>query len=523
MFSPDREPHPAVAEIKYLQQPVLFVPLQADSDAGKKLCVSVKNKQASIGLEAVNRYTFRDLSHLTWSWQLVSNRNTKPIRKGTFVLSADKEKEIAIINIENAISRVIQLEKTKPPGGNSFFLNLRGCLTTATPWANAGHVIVTQQFSLSFVFEEMDDVTPKPIKLSEQAVRTLSADSTNESVTIFWKIANAEKTPLATFDINTGALDSYLPQGENVLVKPLTPNFTRAATDNDRGGMELVLDFMFPFACVKELYQMLLGTNEFSHLSNWSSVGVSQAVPPIIRCSKLTVAEKVEGMEFVVTSDCEVVRNGSASVLMDVTLVYTVYNNGMMKVSQKVTPTSMLKRLPSLPRVGVCMQLRPDLFNISYYGRGPGENYPDRKTGSEMGLYETTPGQMGYLKYVVPSENGCRSDCEWVSFRSMNQDSGVLVVADRNSFHCSALLHSAADLDRAEHTYDLTSSRDGTAQIHVSIDHKIMGVAGDVSWYPCVYPEFMIPPSTSYEYIFHLSPLGKSDDAAIIARTVQHT
>lgn len=125
----------------------------------------------------------------------------------------------------------------------------------------------------------------------------------------------------------------------------------------------------------------------------------------------------------------------------------------------------------------------PKLYNIQYFGRGPGENYPDRKSGSEMGVYNTTPTDMAYYKYIVPGENGSRSDCEHCVFRSDEGD-GFAVVQRKpdgnlSTFSCSALLHSITELHEASHTCDLEPRENGKHPIYVNIDHKMMGVGGD--------------------------------------------
>ena len=75
------------------------------------------------------------------------------------------------------------------------------------------------------------------------------------------------------------------------------------------------------------------------------------------------------------------------------------------------------------------MQVHASLYFIQYCGRGPHENYPDRKEGSAMGVYNTTPSEMAYLDYIVPSENGSRSDCEYVAFRSRPTGDGFCAVS----------------------------------------------------------------------------------------------
>jgi hypothetical protein len=129
--------------------------------------------------------------------------------------------------------------------------------------------------------------------------------------------------------------------------------------------------------------------------------------------------------------------------------------------------------------------LDSSLFHIQYFGRGPGENYPDRKSGSEMGVYGTTPLDMAYGNYIVPGENGSRSECEWMTFLSDKGD-GVCIVSDtgdekHTSFSASALLHSAQELHSAAHTHtdDLPRRSNGHDPIHVNVDHKLMGLGGD--------------------------------------------
>jgi evolved beta-galactosidase subunit alpha len=85
---------------------------------------------------------------------------------------------------------------------------------------------------------------------------------------------------------------------------------------------------------------------------------------------------------------------------------------------------------------------------------------------------------MGYT-YIVPSENGSRSDCKWVAFRGVD-GTGMCIASERSDgFSFSSLLHSASELDAAGHTCDLEIRKDGEHPIHCSIDHRLMGLGGD--------------------------------------------
>ena len=524
MFTPDREAHPAVTEIKFLQQPVVFYAKEAYLDSKNlRIVVSGKNPdyRAMVKLDAQNRYTFRDLSHIIWSWQLTSNRSVDLIRKKNFEVPIRGFGDVTL-DLGSAISRVIQLERTKPEDcENSYFLNIRGRLNKDHPWAGAGHLLVSQQFPVRFVWTDIAIPPRTPIRSRAQArlKPEIMAESTESRVAILLKIGGTSST-LAVFDKSTGCLVSYCPHGRNVLTAPLGPNFCRPATDNDKGGMELVLDHMFPFEWVKDVFRKVVGSADFSYHSHWSLAGLTPDRPPILRCREFTVTEVLLGSHYSCKAHVEVRHAVFGNALMDVDLTWGIFADGRLKVNQKVMPRRILKRLSSLPRVGCSMQLDPSLFNINYFGRGPSENYIDRKAGSEMGQWASTVADFGYLGYIVPGENGSRSNCEWLSLRAESGE-GLLVIADQNTFSCSALCHTSAELEKAEHTCDLSPAANGISPVNVCIDHKMMGLGGDNSWFPVVYKPYLIRPDETFEYDITIRPLEKDEDPALLARGFQ--
>lgn len=139
------------------------------------------------------------------------------------------------------------------------------------------------------------------------------------------------------------------------------------------------------------------------------------------------------------------------------------------------------------------------------------------------GVNKTSPEDMGY-DYIVPGENGSRSDCQWTTFRSDKDGDGIRVTGLANTakkgtgcssyYSFSALLHSSGELHAATHTCDLKSRRNGDAPIHVNLDHDLMGVGGDVSWFPVVYDEFLVKPRDRFDYGVWLVPVRKGGDDA---------
>jgi hypothetical protein len=212
-------------------------------------------------------------------------------------------------------------------------------------------------------------------------------------------------------------------------------------------------------------------------------VGLDQRNPPKVVCQGVSVKENKEEGVVDIVAECSVLQAMKGGELFKTTMRYRIFSDGRVQILQRLVPQSILRRTPSVPRVGMKLVLDSSLFNIQYFGRGPGENYPDRKSGSEMGVYGTTPLGMGYDKYIVPGENGSRSDCEWITFLS-DQGNGVCIVSNtecgkHTSFSSSALLYSANELHNATHTSDLPKRSNGQDPIHVNVDHKIMGVGGD--------------------------------------------
>jgi beta-galactosidase len=507
MFSPDRDPHPAVSEIKFLMQPAVFHAPHRCDDMTLHINVPA-DTNAQLVFDVANRYTFLDLSHLTWSWIMTSDQSLKPVYVGHFDLV---ENGRAVLILDEAIARLNCMNDDSFVTAK-FYLNLRGSLKSNTLWANAGHVLVTQQFPIEFNFTKSIE-RPKVNAEPQNAHLLTKEGEFGVGVTLVRGSAN---TPFISFEKQSGALALYTYGGKNCITKGISMNFTRASTDNDNGGLELALDFLFPGMNVQALHGLLNGHEDFSHASRWRNVGLSQRDPPETLCRSTDIIQSADRQRVTIVVISEVFN--TYMPLFKVVQTYTAFADGKVCISCQVSPQPALQKIPSLPRVGLSLQLDPSLYNIQYFGRGPDENYPDRNSGSEMGRYQTTPSTMGY-NYIVPVENGCRTDCEWIAFRN-DDGTGLCIASGDEPFCCSALLHSASELDSAKHTYDLAARKDGQHPIHVNLDHKLMGLGGDTSWYPVVYPEYLVKPTCDYDFSFWLLPLQAKDDPATLVRSV---
>ena len=476
MFTPDREPHPAVAEIRYLMQPVIFTPTNGGANS-MHIAVTESNYVSASTFSVCNRYAFLTLDHLSWSWTLTSNRYNEPISEGTFVLKNVYRKMVASVSLETAIEEVLSLESSRPFKGNSYFLNLRGHLKEDSSWAKAGHLVVKQQFSVDFVFA-------KPIArhATEQDLSLpISWRMCDDMIHIENKIGECVQK-LLVLDPETGGIASLFgPTDGDVLAEQISPNFVRPATDNDKGGLEHTIQWFFPGTNIDPFFG--IAYRKFSYFTRWRKVGLSASTPPVMECIDLRIHHIADQVRA--DAVCRVRSKVKGTTLFEVQINYNVWGDGRVRIQYHVQPTSELKHVSSLPRVGISMFVNALYYRISYFGRGPGENYPDRKSSSLLGHFHTTPQGMGYMKYIVPTETGSRSDCEWMALRNEDTGAGLLVTTYGQMdepFSFSALHYSAAELELAGHSFELPYRGDGEDMIHLNVDHRLMGLGGDMRY-----------------------------------------
>jgi beta-galactosidase len=128
--------------------------------------------------------------------------------------------------------------------------------------------------------------------------------------------------------------------------------------------------------------------------------------------------------------------------------------------------------LADLPRVGVTLTLQPGLDRLTWFGRGPHENYADRKAGAAVGRYSATVAEM-YVPYIVPQEHGGRCDVRWLQLVDAEGAGLRIDTADLLQFSASHL--SIEDLFRARHTHEL----EPRPEVILSLDgaHRGLGTA----------------------------------------------
>lgn len=386
-----------------------------------------------------NNYYHSNLSNYELRWNLTQNGEV--IQSGvidTLTIPAGKWSRITL-----------PLQKPKLVAGCEYWLNLSVHLKKENIWAEKGFKVAWKQFEMPWA------VAPAPLK-NITSTKPISYEESDNKI-----IVTGAEFELVV-DKGKGSVVSYKSKGIDLLSSTIEPNFWRTPTDNDRAGFGGELD---PW---KDAAQKRIINN----------VSVSQPDK-----NKLIVS--VNG------------NLGIGESLWNAT--YTIYGDGTVAIKQKIVPVGDVPE--DIPKVGTAMRI-PSKYNyMTWYGRGPWENYVDRQTGADVGIYSGSVDSL-WTNYVRPQENGNRNDVRWVAFTD-DKGNGILFVGSP-IFCVSAWPYSLDDLEKAKHISDLPR-RD---YITVNIDYKQMGVGGINTWSRVARPlkQFCIPSNRNYEYEFYLLP-----------------
>lgn len=163
------------------------------------------------------------------------------------------------------------------------------------------------------------------------------------------------------------------------------------------------------------------------------------------------------------------------------------------------------KPLPEIPRFGMRMIVPAEYEHMTWYGRGPHENYADRKSSAAIGLYQGSVWEQ-YHPYVRPQETGNKCDVRWVSFTNAKGE-GWLIKGEK-PLSTSAWNFPMEDIEYIP--FDVERKHGGSIEkkdmVWVNIDHQQMGVGGDNTWGAQVHPEYTITPNP-ITYSFTIQPV----------------
>ena len=183
----------------------------------------------------------------------------------------------------------------------------------------------------------------------------------------------------------------------------------------------------------------------------------------------------------------------------DVTVTYTPVSDRCLRIDVDYRPTSTDR--PVMPKFGMRLRLPADYTHIEYYGRGPWENYPDRKRSAFLGHYKMSLSDFE-TEYIHPQDNGCRTDVRWFK---IGNGKNTLRIDGLQPLCIRAWVYGVEDLEIATHPHEIQRGR----FVNLNIDLNVHGVGGIDTWGQRTLPQYTIDAGKPYHYSFILELRGR--------------
>jgi len=435
---PDRKPNPSLYEVKKVYQNIKVYPVNL-----------LEGK-----IKIHNKYQFLSLDFVDITWELTAN--------GERIQNGDLNKqEIGPQDIQEIYIPYITPEIKQ---NTEYHLKITSVLAEETLWAKMGHVIAWDQFELPLDVLKKGDVTLENMD-------KIQMDNLTEAY-----IFKGETFKLRIGKI-TGAIEYLSFMNEELIIKPLVPNFWRAPTDNDEGEVDF-------------------GENISPSVDySWREASNTRKVVKI-SYEKLNLQVIRIHVQFDIINAAEPLDT-----------FYTIYGNGEIFIENEFVPNV------DMVRFGMQTAIPKQYRKMTWYGKGPHETMFDRKTGAAVGIYS------GFIEdlihpYIRPQENGNRTDVRWVALTDKNSSGLLFSDIGGTYLSVSAWPYTMKDLEIARHNHELPQ-RD---YITLNIDYKQQGVGGDLPAFAMLHSKYKLKKKIKYKYGFRIKPIFKNmEDLSSIA------
>ncbi len=393
LIGPDRKPHPMLFELKKLAEPVAFE------------AVTLSRGKFRIH----NRQDFSDLSWLNFTWELSIDGQVKKRGKIPRLKTGAGNHE----TIE------LTLPELRQSANEERHLTLRCKTAREMPWAPRNHTIAWEQFDMP-VPKKLITLSPRPKQVGQGV---LEVNQTHRQA----KITTSQTEIIV--NKAQGRLAALRWQGQDILASGPQANTWRAAIDND--GIKA-----YPAAPPKPL-------------GKWLEWGLDQLTFAPVRCSVRKRGQ--QSVQIVLDSHATALGGKPGEGTHDIQFGQriTILPEGFIRISNQIRFGSALD---DMPRAGVIMELNRGFERMEWFGRGPHESYWDRKKGAELAHYSGIVDEQ-YHRYVVPQENGNKTDTRWLSL-CRKDEVGFLVVG-MSPIECRASHLDGHDLYAASHIHQL--------------------------------------------------------------------
>ena len=397
-----------------------------------------------------NEYFFRDLSNYVMDWTLLCDGRV--IRSG----------QVEQISCAPQGTVEVTLPLGNCDGAGEYLLNVDYKLKNAEPLMQKGQTVAYQQLTVKPGTLALQDATAKlPSLKVKDSKRDTLLSVTNDAV-------NIQFNKVSGFMVRYTVADRQL-LGEGGVLRP---NFWRALTDNDMGGQ---------FQKDNKVWK-----NPTLNLVTFHAEKVKKPQPCVVVTAVYDMPD----------------------VKAQLTLTYHISGDGRIKVVEQLKTDKDTKQ-PDMARFGMVMQLPYEMERSAYYGRGPIENYGDRKLSQRIGIYNQTADEQFY-PYIRPQENGLKSDVRWWN-QTTAQGKGMRIEAVE-PFSVSALHYAIEDLDEPKpakgqrHSTQVPKSK----YTNLCIDGAHTGVGGANSWsnWGLALPKYRVP-YQDRTFTFQFVPLNQ--------------
>lgn len=397
--------------------------------------------------EVYNENFFKDLENIELEWTLL--RDGKPLKKG----------RVDNIDVAPQGKNNIAINYGKIGDEAEYLLNFAYSIKDAEGLLEPGTVVAREQIALTPMRKQMLTMKNKS-EVNRAVVEPEIVDNNSNYLIVTAPGVDVE------FSKVSGFICRYSVDGTELLASGLEfkPNFWRAPTDNDFGA-ELQKRFAV-----------------------WKS--------PSIELKSLK-SEKVDGL-VKVTADYMM-----SDVKAALTLTYTINNVGDIKVTEKMASDKDAKVSPMF-RFGMQLPMPKSFDRIVYYGRGPIENYIDRITAADLGVYEQSVSEQFY-PYIRPQETGNKTDIRY--WRQLNHAGKGIEIVGSDAFSASSLNYTIDSLDEGIAKRQCHSPEVEKADLtNLLIDKVQMGLGCIDSWGSLPMAKYMIPYG-DYEFSFMIRAL----------------
>ena len=324
-----------------------------------------------------------------------------------------------------------------PPG--ELILNVWAELKEDCVWAKKGFRIAEEQFVVK---------QQSPVQLYDKGWRPKLSRKGN-SILVSGKDFNIE------FNAADGSIVRWQSAGKDLICGPFEPYFWKPANDSQRRN------------------------NYESRLADWRDAAANRIVKEV-SVSKIATAVSV-------------VFNMTLPVGADYTLTYTVNKYGQITATADYSPSA--QEIQLMPKFGFHFYVPADFSLIQWYGSGPWENYPDRKSGYNIGLYSASIDEFAE-GYEVPQDNANRTDVRWFTIGN------EIRVSSNTPFNFRAWPYEESALEQCAHRYQIQKSD----RITVNVDALIHGVGGNDAWGGRTEPQYTIDGNVPRHFSLVLEP-----------------